>query len=70
MSELGSNSEFACAWFDRYTVELQWLKDLWLIYHSCFELVLESLGKNHLAADLGLFRLIFLKLKMAYCVFS
>ena len=26
-------------------VEGQWLEPWWLIYHSCFELVLESLGK-------------------------
>ena len=35
------------------TVELQWLEHWWLIYHGCFELVLESLGKNPLTADLG-----------------
>ena len=35
------------------TVELQWLEHWWLVYHGCFELVLESLGKNPLAADLG-----------------
>ena len=35
------------------TVELQWLKHRWLVYHGCFELVLESLGKNCIAADLG-----------------
>ena len=34
-------------------VELQWLEHRWLVYHGCFELVLESLGKNPLAADLG-----------------
>ena len=27
------------------TVELQWLEHWWLVYHGCFELVLESLGK-------------------------
>ena len=36
-----------------YTIELQWLEHLWLVYHSYFELVLESIGKNPLAADLG-----------------
>ena len=29
------------------TVELQWLEHRWLVYHGCFELVLESLGKTH-----------------------
>ena len=29
-----------------YTVELQWLEHWWLVYHGCFEHVLESLGKN------------------------
>ena len=29
-----------------YTVELQWLEHWWLVYHGCFELVLESLGKK------------------------
>ena len=35
------------------TVELQWLKHWLLVYQGCFELVLESLGKNPIAADLG-----------------
>ena len=35
------------------TVELQWLEHWWLVYHGCFELVPESLGKKTLAADLG-----------------
>ena len=29
-----------------HTVELQWLEHRWLVYHDCFELVLESLGKK------------------------
>ena len=33
-------------------VELQWLEHWWLVYHGCFELVLESLWKNPIAADL------------------
>ena len=33
-------------------VELQWLEHCWLVYHGCFELMLESLGKNPMAADL------------------
>ena len=52
-------------------MELQWLAHWWLIYHGCFELVIESLGKNPKAADLRKFRSIFLFiLKMVYCVFS
>ena len=35
------------------TVELQWLEHYWLVYHGCFELVLESLGRNLIAADLA-----------------
>ena len=42
------------------TVELQWLEYRWLVYHGCFELVLESLGITHLAADLGKLIVIFL----------
>ena len=34
------------------TVELQWLEHWWLAYHSCYELVFETLGKNLIAADL------------------
>ena len=46
--------EFAWAMFydlkyrptaDLNTVELQWLEHWWILYHGCFELVLESLGK-------------------------
>ena len=32
-------------------VELQWLEHWWLVYHSSFKLVLESLGKNPIATD-------------------
>ena len=35
------------------TVELQWLEHWWLVYHGCFELVLESIGINRLVANLG-----------------
>ena len=35
------------------TVELQWLEHWRLVYHGCFELILESLGKKPIAADLG-----------------
>ena len=34
------------------TVELQWLEHGWLVYHGFFKLVLESLGKNPIAADI------------------
>ena len=34
------------------TAELQWLKHGWLAYHDCFKLVLESLAKNPIAADI------------------
>ena len=40
------------------TVELQWLKHGWLIYHGYFELVLESPGKNPIAADIIVFGII------------
>ena len=35
--------------------KLQWFEHGWLIYHGCFELVFESLGKNSnpIATDLG-----------------
>ena len=53
------------------TVELQWLEHWWLVYHGCFELVLESLGKNSIAAALGLFRVIFfIILKKGIFLFS
>ena len=31
---------------DGYTVERQWFEHWWLVYHGCFEFVLESLGKT------------------------
>ena len=40
------------------TVELQWLEHRWLVYHGYFELVLESLGKNPIAADNIIFGII------------
>ena len=60
------------------TVELQWLKHWWLVYHGFFKLVFgffklvfESLGKNPIAADLGQSRVIlFFIMKMVYCVCS
>ena len=33
------------------TVEL--LEHWWLVYHGCFKLILESLGKKPIATDLG-----------------
>ena len=42
----------------QYTVELQWLEHRWLVYHSYFELVLESLGKNSMtSADFIIFEI-------------
>ena len=41
------------------TVELQWFEHPWLVYHGCFELLLESHGTNPIDADLELFRMIF-----------
>ena len=35
-----------------FTVELQWLEHWWLVHQGCLELVLGSLGKNPIAADL------------------
>ena len=49
--------------FHRCTVELQWLEHRWLVYHGYFELVLESMGKNPIAADIIIFGII-------YCAFS
>ena len=40
------------------TVELQWLEHRWLVYHGFFELVLDSLGKNLIASDIIIFRII------------
>ena len=41
------------------TVEFHWLEHRWLVYHGYFELVLESLGKNPIAADIIIFGIIF-----------
>ena len=43
---------------DKYTVELQWLEHRWVVYHGYFELVLESLGKNPITADIIIFGII------------
>ena len=42
----------------RSTVELQWLDHRWLVYRGYFELVLVSLGKNPIAADMIIFEII------------
>ena len=34
-----------------YTEVFQWLEPGWLVYHGCFKLVLESLGKILIAAN-------------------
>ena len=36
------------------TVVLQWPEDYLLVYHGCFELVLESLGKSPIAKRFGI----------------
>ena len=62
-------------WSDVFvsTVELQWLEHRWLVYHGYFELVLESLGKNPIAADIiifGIIRVIFFSIlnNVMFCV--
>ena len=40
------------------TVQLQWFEHWWLVCHGCFELVFESVGKNHTAADIIIFGII------------
>ena len=35
------------------TVELQWLKYWWLVYHGCFQLVFESFGKKSHSCRFG-----------------
>ena len=47
-----------CRLLSTITVELQWLEYRWLVYQGYFELVLESLGKNSIAADVITFRII------------
>ena len=54
-----------------HQVELQWLEHWWRVYHGCFKLVLESLGKTSSHADFGyLGWLFFLILNMVYYVYS
>ena len=60
-------------YFFSNTVELQWLEHRWLVYHGYFELVLESLGKNPIAADIiifGIIRVIFFSIlnNIMFCV--
>ena len=40
------------------TVELQWIEHRWLVYHGYFEIVLESLGKYPIAANIVIFGII------------
>ena len=47
------NTSFGHA--DQTIVKLQWLEHRWLVYHGYFELVLGSLGKNPVAADIIIF---------------
>ena len=51
------------------TVDLQWLEHRWRVYYHWFELVLESLGTNSIAVDLGILGWCFI-LKMVFCVYS
>ena len=53
------------------TTDLQWPVHWRLVYHGCFELILESFGKNPIAKDLGkLSAIFFFILKYVYCVYS
>ena len=36
------------------TVDLQWLEHRWLVYHGCFELILEPLGKKSHSCRFGI----------------
>ena len=51
--------KFTCA-FEQATEELQWLKHGWLVYHGCFELVLESLGKKAHSCRFGIIKGVFI----------
>ena len=56
---------------DPYTVDLQWLEHWWLVYHGCFELVLECLGKKNHGGRSEIIKGDFLFLfKVVYCVYS
>ena len=50
--DMGYKTETGSADFLMSTVELQWLEAFRLVYYGCFELLLESLGKIPIAADL------------------
>ena len=39
------------------TVKPQWLEHRWLVYHGYFELVLESIGKNPIDADIIIYKI-------------
>ena len=45
--------QLSCPTCDNMKKTFKGSKHLWLIYHGCFELVLKSLRKNPIAADLG-----------------
>ena len=69
---VGDNARPNCAHvtnpnYSRTSVTQHW----WRVYHGCFELVIESLGKSPIAADLGQFRVIFFfYVENLYCVYS
>ena len=48
-----------------HTLELRWLEHCWLVYHGCFELFLESLGKKsyscRFSINLGWCSILYLK---------
>ena len=56
------------------TVELQWLQHWWLMHHSYFKLVLESLTKNSIPADITVSAINFgwfpFYIDMVCCVYS
>ena len=57
---------------DQNTVELQWLEHWWLVYHGCFEHVLESPWKKKSWLQIWdhLVWFFFFILKTVYCMFS
>ena len=54
MSRIKSSLKYLCSISikNNCSVDLQWLEHYCLDYHGYFELVLESIGKNPIAADL------------------
>ena len=54
-----NNSSLKCDYEQKTsTVELQWLKHWWLVYHGYFDSVLESITRNPIAADIIVIQLI------------